>query len=70
MVEEAAAVAADLPAADWLGYVPEPPRTGSGNGSSLIASAIFPFLSLHFFTGELKCENVQVFGELVGSISM
>lgn len=48
-------MAVDLPAADWLGYVPEPPCTGSGNGSSLIASAILPFLSLYFFTGELKC---------------
>lgn len=70
MVEEAAAAAADLPAADWLGYVPEPPCTGSGSGTYLIASASFHFPSLHCFTGELKCENIQAFGELVGSKSV
>lgn len=53
MVEEAGAMVADLPAADWLGYVPKPLSTGSRSSTCLTAFAFFSFLSPHFFT-ELK----------------
>lgn len=67
VIEEVTALAADLSAADWLGY---PEHLSTGSGISLIGKGKKAETNLHFFTGELKCENVQAFGILVDSKGM